>query len=123
MKHLHLKTAYYKSTRFENIKQFYIVENNDDLSALKVAFPKLKYTWGLIFKQIKKIISDGYVAIVTDINPKSNCIEVFYENKIPHKYTYDNAFHRATDEEVSSHLIKLLNEAQIKQLEEVEIIC
>ena len=94
MKHPYLKTAYYKSTKFEGIKQFYIVENNDDLSALKVAFPKLKYSWQSIYKQIKKIIFEDYVAIVTDINPKSNCIEVFYENKIPHKYTYDNAFHR-----------------------------
>ena len=94
MKHPYLKTAYYKSTKFEGVKQFYIVENNDDLSALKVAFPKLKYSWQSIYKQIKKTISEDYVAIVTDINSKSNCIEVFYENKIPHKYTYDNAFHR-----------------------------
>ena len=94
MKHSYLKTAYYKSTKFEGIKQFYIVENNDDLSALKVAFPKLKYSWQSIYKQIKKIIFEDYVAIVTDINSKSNCIEVFYENKISHKYTYDNAFHR-----------------------------
>lgn len=94
MKHPYLKTAYYKSTRFEGVKQFYIVENDDDLSALKVAFPKLKHSWQLIYKQIKKIISEDYIAIVTDINSKSNCIEVFYENKIPHKYTYDNAFHR-----------------------------
>lgn len=94
MKHSYLKTAYYKSTKFEGIKQFYIVEDNYDLSALKLAFPKLKYSWSLIHKQIKNIISDDYVAIVTDINSKSNCIEVFYENKISHKYTYDNAFHR-----------------------------
>ena len=94
MTHPYLKTAYYTSTRFEGIRQFYIVENGKDLDELTFAFPKLKHSLDLIRKKIKKILLEDYVAIVTDINPKSNCIEVFYENKIPHKYSYDNAFNR-----------------------------
>lgn len=100
MKFEHLKSALYTSNKFEGVREFYIVENKLDLKDLTKAFPQLKKSWELIRERIKDIISDGYVAIITDINPKSNCIEVYYENIIPNKYTYDNAFHRATLEEI-----------------------
>ena len=94
MKHLHLKTAYYTSPKFGGVKEFYIVEDKEDLKNLIKVFPALKKTWELIRLRIKQIVSNGYVALVTDINPTSNCIEVAYENIIPNKYTYNDAYHR-----------------------------
>jgi hypothetical protein len=94
MKYPYLKTAHFSSTKFMGVKEFYIVENNDDLKALINVFPRLRSRWILIQNNIKKIISEGYVAVVTDMNEKTDCIEVYYENKIPHVYNYTNAFNR-----------------------------
>jgi hypothetical protein len=89
-----LKTAHYTSKKFEGVKEFYIVENKEDLKNLMRMFPALRKSWQVIRERIKDIVSDGYVAIVSDINQTSNCIEVYYENVIPNKYTYADAFHR-----------------------------
>ena len=94
MEHTNLKSAYYTSQKFEDAREFYIVENKDDLKELIKAFPKLKNSWKIIRLRIKDIISDGYVALVTDIKPKSNCVELAYENLLSHKYSYDDAHHR-----------------------------
>jgi hypothetical protein len=99
MKFKHLKSAYYTSPKFEGKKEFYIVENYDDLKLLTKAFPSLKKSWEIIRSRIKNIVSDGYVALVTDIIPSSNCVEVYYENIIPNKYTYDDAYHRVVEVE------------------------
>lgn len=96
----HLKSAYYCSPKFEGVREFYIVEDYADLKELVKVFPQLKKSWELIRLRIKQIVSDGYVALVTDINPTSNCIEVAYENIIPNKYTYNDAYHRVELEEV-----------------------
>ena len=42
MEHTNLKSAYYTSQKFEDAREFYIVENKDDLKELIKAFPKLK---------------------------------------------------------------------------------
>jgi hypothetical protein len=99
MVHLHLKSAHYTSSKFEGVREFYIVENKQDLKELTKVFPALKSSWELIRERIKDIISDEYVAIITDINPKLNCIEVAYENMKPNKYTYNGAFHRVVEVE------------------------
>lgn len=101
MLHEHLKSAYYSSPKFEGVREFYIVENYADLKELVKVFPQLKKSWELIRLRIKQIVSDGYVALVTDINPTSNCIEVAYENIIPNKYTYADAYHRVELEELT----------------------
>ena len=94
MKKTNLKSAHYTSQKFEGVREFYIVENHNDLKQLTLAFPPLKNSWKLIRERIKNIVSDGYVALITDINPKSNCVELGYENLISHKYTYSDAYHR-----------------------------
>jgi hypothetical protein len=94
MKHTNLKSAYYTSQKFEGAKEFYIIEDKNDLNELIKAFPQLKNSWRIIRLRIKDIISDGYVALVTDIKPKSNCVELAYENLLSHKYSYDDAHHR-----------------------------
>lgn len=94
MEHTNLKSAYYTSQKFEDAREFYIVENKDDLKELIKAFPKLKNSWKIIRLRITEIIYDGYVALVTDINPKSNCVELGYENILSYKYTYSDAYHR-----------------------------
>lgn len=94
MKFEHLKSNHYSSPKFEGVKEFYVVENHNDLKQLIKAFPQLKSSWRKIRERITDIISDGYVALVTDVKPKSNCIEISYENLISHKYTYSDAYHR-----------------------------
>lgn len=94
MKNTKLKSAHYTSQKFEGVKEFYIVENQNDLKLLTKEFPQLKNSWQNIRLRITEIISDGYVALVTDINSKSNCIEFAYENLLSHKYTYSDAHHR-----------------------------
>jgi len=89
-----LKSAHYTSQKFEGVKEFYIVENHDDLKELVKKFPALKNGWKLIRERILDIIHDGYVALITDTIKSSNCVEVTYENLIPHKYTYSDAYHR-----------------------------
>jgi len=94
MKHTHLKSAYYTSQKFDDAREFYIIENRHDLNELIKAFPKLKNSWKIIRLRITEIISDNYVALVTDINLKSNCVELGYENKLSYKYSYSDAYHR-----------------------------
>jgi hypothetical protein len=94
MIHTDLKSAHYTSQKFEGVREYYIVENNDDLKKLVKKFPALRNSWKLIRERILNIIHDGYVALVSDIIPSSHCIEVGYENIIPHKYTYSDAYHR-----------------------------
>jgi hypothetical protein len=100
MKFEFLKSAYYTSPKFEGVKEFYIVEDKDDLKNLVRMFPAFRKSWIVVYNRIKDILSDGYVALVTDVIPSSNCVEVYYENIIPNKYSYDDAYHRVepTDE-------------------------
>lgn len=95
MKNTSLKSAHYTSQKFEGLKEFYIVEDNNDLKELIKEFPQLKNSWQNIRLRIANIVSEGYVALVTDINSKSNCVELAYENLLSHKYTYSDAYHRA----------------------------
>lgn len=94
MKYTELKSAHYTSQKFEGVREYYIVENHDDLKQLVKKFPALRNSWKLIRERILNIIHDGYVALVTDIIPSSHCIEIGYENLIPNKYTYSDAYHR-----------------------------
>lgn len=94
MEYTNLKSAYYTSQKFDGAREFYIINDKIDLKELMIKFPKLKNTWKTIRLRIEEIISDNYVALVTDINLKSNCVELSYENKLSYKYTYSDAYHR-----------------------------
>ena len=100
MKYPYLKSAFYVSSKFEGVKEFYIIENSDDLKNLMRKFPQFKKSWEIIKRKIKEIVSDGYVALVTDIIPSSNCVEVYYENLISKIYNYDGSLRRVTVEEL-----------------------
>ena len=94
MEHKSLKSGYYTSQKFDGAKEFYIINDKSDLKQLIIKFPKLKNSWKIIRLRIEEIISDNYVALVTDINSKSNCVELAYENMLSYKYTYSDAYHR-----------------------------
>lgn len=94
MKYPFLKTAYYQSTKFVGTKQFYIIENDIDFKEFINMFPKLRNSLGVTHRTIKNIISEGYVAIISDTNPNTSELEVYYENRFANIYTYKNAFTR-----------------------------
>lgn len=78
----------------------YVIENEDDLKAFAKKFPQIKIKPFNMETNLKNCLSEGYIIILTDLNPRSGMPTYQFESKTDN--THPSSMHRVRLGETTS---------------------